>query len=95
MSIKTSRSLISTQQAAQILGVSQGRVRQLVLPGPHGEEPVLWSDHLGQKILVVDEAEVKRYGKKMERLRAQGKVRGAVPQGYAPDRPGVYRKKRA
>ena len=95
MSIKTSRSLISTQQAAEILGVSQGRVRQLVLPGPRGEDPVLWSDHLGQKILVVDEAEVKRYGKKMERQRAQGKVRGAVPQGYAPDRPGVYRKKRA
>lgn len=95
MSIKTTRSLISTQQAAEILGVSQGRVRQLVLPGPHGEAPVLWSDHLGQKILVVDEAEVKRYGKKMERLRAQGKVRGAAPQGYAPDRPGVYRRKQA
>ncbi len=95
MPIKTSRSLISTQQAAQILGVSQGRVRQLVLPGPHGEPPVLWSQHLGQKILVVDEAEVKRYGKKMERLRAEGKVRGAAPQGYKPDRPGEYRRKRA
>ena len=95
MAIKTQRTLISTAEAAEILGVTQGRVRQLVLPGPHGEPPVLWSEHLGSKILVVDMAEVKRYNQKMERLRAEGKIRGAAPGGFKPDRPGEYRRKRA
>ena len=92
MAIKTQRTLISTAEAAEILGVTQGRVRQMVLPGPHGEEPVLWSEHLGQKILVVDEAEVKKHAKKMQRLRDQGQVRGAAPGGFKPDRPGTYKK---
>ena len=92
MGIKTQRSLISTAQAAEILGVTQGRVRQMVLPGPHGEKPVLWSEHLGQKILVVDEAEVKKHAKKMQRLRDQGQVRGQAPGGFKKDRPSVYKR---
>ena len=92
MGIKTQRSLISTAQAAEILGVTQGRVRQMVLPGPHGEQPILWSEHLGQKILVVDEAEVKKHAKKMQRLRDQGQVRGQAPGGFKKDRPSVYKR---
>ena len=90
MAIQTERSLISTAEAAEILGVTQGRVRQLVLPQPKGKEPVLWSTHLGSKILVVDEAEVRQYAKRMNKLRSEGKVRGAAPQGFKKDRPGVY-----
>ena len=91
MSLKTSRTLIGTNEAAQLLGVSQGRVRQLVLPGPHGEPPALWSDHVGP-LLVLDRAEVKKWGTKMQRLRDQGKARGQPPQGFKPDRPGHYKK---
>lgn len=90
MPIRTERSLISTAEAAEILGVSQGRVRQMVLPQKNGEDPVLWSRHLGSKILVVDEAEVRKHAKRMNKLRAEGKIRGASPGGFKKDRPGVY-----
>jgi hypothetical protein len=89
MAIKTQRSLIGTAEAAEILGVTQGRVRQLILKGPTGQDPVLWSTHLGDKILVVDENEVHRYGERMKNLRAAGKVRGNPPGGFKKDRPGT------
>ena len=82
MAIKTDRTLISTAEAAELLGVTQGRIRQLVLPGSHGEAPVFWSDHVGSKILVVDRAEVVAYGRKMQRLRDRGQVRGQAPGGF-------------
>jgi len=92
MPIKTTRTIISTVEAAEILGVSQGRVRQLVLPGSRGQPPKLWSAHLGPKIIVLDEGEVIRLAKKMQRLRDQGRVCGPEPLGFKPDRPGVYRR---
>jgi len=92
MPIKTNRTLISTVEAAEILGVSQGRVRQLVLPGSKGRPPKLWSDHLGPKIIVVDKKEVERLATEMQRRRSEGRVCGPKPLGFKPDRPGVYRR---
>lgn len=92
--MKTKRSLITTQQAAEILDVSQGRVRQLVLPGSKGQPPVLWSTHMGMKLLVVDEDEVRKHGAKMKKLREAGKVRGSVPKGYKRDRAGIYKRRK-
>ena len=92
MAIKTQRTLISTAEAAEILGVTQGRVRQMVLPGPHGEEPVFWHGYIGTKILCLDEAEVKKHAKKMQRLRDKGEVRGQAPGGFKKDRPSVYKR---
>ena len=92
MAIKTNKTLISTAEAAEILEVTQGRIRQLVLPGRNGEKPVFRHFYLGRKILALDKAEVVAYGKKMRKMRDAGKVRGQPPKGYKPDRPGVYRK---
>lgn len=92
MAIKTDRTLISTAEAAELLGVTQGRIRQLVLPGSHGEAPVFWSDHVGSKILVVDRKEVVAYGRKMQRLRDKGEVRGQAPGGFKKDKPSVYKR---
>lgn len=92
MPIKTQRTLISTVEAAEILGVSQGRVRQLVLPGSKGQPPKLWSDHLGPKIIVVDKKEVERLAQEMQRRRDEGRVCGPKPLGFKRDRPGVYRR---
>lgn len=86
--MKTDRSLITTQEAAEILDVTQGRVRQMVLPSSTGRPPVLWSGKMGAKLIVVDEDEVRRYKKKMESLRDAGKIRGAKPGGYKKDKPG-------
>ena len=90
--MKTKRSLITTQQAAKILDVSQGRVRQMVLPGSKGQKPVLWSTHMGLKLIVVDEAEVNRHRDKMAKRRAAGTVRGQPPGGYKTDKPGKRRR---
>lgn len=92
MPIQTKRTIMSTEEAARIIGVTQGRVRQLVLEGKNGEKPKLWSKHLGKKILVVDSKEVHKYAKQMAALRSQGKVRGAKPGGYKRDKPGEYKK---
>ena len=92
MSIKTNRTLISTAEAAEILGVTQGRVRQLVLPGPQGQQPVLWFCYLGTKILCLDKSEVTAYGRDMQKRRDAGKVRGQAPGGYKRDRPGHYKR---
>ena len=81
----TGRCLIGTREAAEILEVSQGRVRQLVLAG------TLWSQHLAGA-LVLDKQDVETHHKKLQRLRRQGKVRGKQPGGFAPDRPGNKKK---
>ena len=91
--MKTKRSIITTQQAAKILDVTQGRIRQMVLPGSKGQPPVLWSTHMGAKLIVVDEAEVKKYRDKMAKRRDAGTVRGQPPGGYKTDKPGKTSKK--
>ena len=90
MPIKTQRTLISTVEAAKILDVSQGRVRQLVLPGPKGQPPKLWSDHLGPKIIVLDKREVEKLAKEMQRRRDEGRFFGHKPLVFKQDCPCLY-----
>lgn len=82
-SLRTSRELIGTREAARILGVSQGRIRQLVLPRGKAK-PILWSAHLGVNTIVVDKAEVLAYAEGLFARRAAGKARGTAPQGFKP-----------
>lgn len=92
MALRTNRQLIGTREAAEILQVSQGRIRQLVLPQGKDQKPVLWSGHVGVHTLVVDLAEVQAYAADLEERRKQGKVRGPAPQGFRPDRSGPAKK---
>jgi len=56
------KTLISTREAAEILGVTMGRVRQLcLLPEDKGG---LWSFHVTPNTLVLDKAQVLRRSKK-------------------------------
>ena len=62
MALPTGKKLISTAEAAKILNVSMGRVRQLALLG--AEKGGLDSWHAAPTALVFDEAEVRRFSKR-------------------------------
>lgn len=59
MALPTGRKLISTAEAARILHVSMGRVRQFALLGPN--QGGLHSWHAAPTALVFDEAEVRKF----------------------------------
>lgn len=61
-SLPKGRTLIPTSDAARILGVSMGRVRQLVLLGPDNGGLRAW--HAAPTALVLDEEEVKKFAKR-------------------------------
>lgn len=86
--MRTTRDLIGTRQAAEILGVTQGRIRQLILPGAGGARPVLWSEHVGMRAVVVDRREVEALAAEYEARRAAGGMPGPKPGGFKSDRPG-------
>lgn len=65
------KTLIPTADAARILGVSMGRVRQLVLLGPKRGGLRAW--HAAPTALVLDEDEVREYA---ERRAKTGRPRG-------------------
>jgi len=55
------RTLISTHEAAEILGVTMGRLRQLaMLPEDEGG---LWSHHVTPRALVFDKAQILKRSK--------------------------------
>jgi hypothetical protein len=54
---KPGRDYISTKEAADIFGCSMGRIRQLALAGE------LWCDHIHDRALVYDRAEVESKAK--------------------------------
>lgn len=62
MALPTGKKLISTAEAAKILNVSMGRVRQLALLG--SDDGGLNSWHAAPTALVFDEAEVLRFAKR-------------------------------
>jgi hypothetical protein len=59
MALPVGRKLISTAEAARILHVSMGRVRQFALLGPN--QGGLHSWHAAPTALVFDEAEVRKF----------------------------------
>lgn len=64
---KPGRVYISTREAADIFGCSMGRIRQLALAGE------LWCDHLHDRALVYDKAEVEA---KAKQIPPTGRPRG-------------------
>lgn len=75
MALPTDRKLISTSEAAKILGVSMGRVRQLALAGSKSGGLDSW--HAAPTALVFDEAQVKNLAKKTG---TTGRPRGGFRQ---------------
>jgi len=69
------RTLISTRDAAEILGMSQTRIRQLASIPP--EEGGLWAHRLNARMMFLDKAEV------LKRSRAKQKT-GRPASGFRP-----------
>jgi len=69
--LPTDRTLIPTADAARILGVTMGRVRQLVLLGPKRGGLRAW--HAAPTALVLDADEVRAYAEKRAKT---GRPRG-------------------
>ena len=65
------RKLISTAEAAKILGVSMSRMRQLASDG------MVWSEHAAKNARVFDETEIKKRSK-------APRVTGRKPGGFRP-----------
>ena len=82
MSIQTRRNLCSTAEAAEILGVSMGRVRQLSNAGD------LWTVKMSGRFHMFDRDQVAKRAQELEVLRAGGHVRGPAPGGFKRDKPG-------
>ncbi len=79
------RTLCSCREAAELLGCTMGRVRQLCRTPKGAEGPVLWSKKLTDRALALDLAQVKRLAAARQKARDAGIVRGARPGGFAPD----------
>jgi len=78
------RTLCTCREAAEILGCTMGRIRQLCRPQTDGQ-PALWSTKLTDRALVLDLDEVKNLAKSRRKARDAGSVRGALPKGFQPD----------
>lgn len=79
------RTLCSCREAAELLGCTMGRVRQLCRKPEDGGEPVLWSKKLTDRALALDLSQVKRLAAARQKARDAGIVRGAKPGGFSPD----------
>jgi excisionase family DNA binding protein len=72
------RTLITARQAAEILGCSMVRVRQLCQSGQ------LWSTMPGQRMRLLDAAEVQQLAAERAAARAAGTLPGPAPGGFSP-----------
>jgi hypothetical protein len=79
------RTLCSCREAAEILGCTMGRVRQMCRPPENGGEPLLWSSKFNDRALVLDLDEVKRVAKARQKARDAGIAPGPKPGGFQPD----------
>ena len=82
MAISTRRNLCTTAEAAQVLGVTMCRLRQLSKAGD------LWSERIGDRARVYDRDQVEKRAEELAALRAGGHVRGPAPGGFKRDKPG-------
>ena len=73
------RKVCDCREAAKILGVSMGRVRQMA------RDKSVWSVHATDRALLLDKREIKRISTEKARARAAGRMRGAPPRGFQPD----------
>ena len=72
VALPTNRKMIGTRDAAKILGISMGRLRQLAIAG------LVWSDHAAANARVFDEAEIR---KRSKLPRITGRKRGGFKAG--------------
>ncbi len=76
MTTETQRELIGTTEAAKILGVRVGYIRQLARDGD------IWSDHrFGQRCPVYDAIELRQLAEQKQAERASGTRGGRPPSG--------------
>jgi len=87
MAIQTRRNLCTTAEAAEILGVSMCRARQLALSGD------LWAEKVGERARLYDRDQVEARAQELATLREGGHVRGPAPGGFKRDRPGKTKPK--
>jgi len=78
------RILCSCREAAEELGCTMSRVRQMTRPGPKGDKPLLWSHKLGPRAMVLDMTEVKRLAAARTKAREAGTIAGVPPGGFRP-----------
>lgn len=79
------RTLCTCREAAEILGCTMGRVRQLCRAPESGGDPTLWSKKLTDRALVLDLDDVKRLAKARQKARDAGIAKGPAPGGFSPD----------
>ena len=70
------RKVCSCREAAKLLGVTTGRVRQLVM------EKRVWSEHVTEFALVLDRDEIVRLAKERNAARAAGHMPGPAGSGF-------------
>lgn len=80
LNVVNGRKVISCRQAAELLDVTMGRVRQMAQAGQ------LWSEHVTARALILDEAEVKKFAKLRQKARDAGMAPGPAPGGFKPER---------
>jgi hypothetical protein len=81
MATEIERELVGTTEAAQILGIGVGYLRQLA------RDEEIWSDtRFGKRCPVYDAVELRNLAERMQAERAAGKRGGRPPSG-GPKRP--------
>lgn len=70
------RRVCSMREAAELLGVTRGRVHQLVTAGR------VWSEHVTPTALVLDRDEIARLAKERNAARAAGRMPGPPGSGF-------------
>ena len=73
------RTLISCREAAEILGCTMGRIRQLA------RNKQVWSKRHGARSLVLDRDELKRLASLRQKARDAGAMPGPPAGGFSPD----------
>lgn len=73
------RKILSCRQAAELLGVTMGRVRQMALAG------TLWYEHVGSRAIIFDDQQVRHLAKVRKLARDAGIVPGPRPGGFKAD----------
>ena len=74
------RKIISCRRAAEILGVTMGRVRQMA------RAKRIWSERITERSLILDEREVKHLAKLRQKARDAGIMPGRRPGGFKPEK---------
>ena len=72
------RKVMSCRQAAELLGLTMGRVRQMARAG------TLWAGQVTERGVVLDAAEVAALAKRRQLARDANMVPGAKPGGFKP-----------